>query len=169
MPWIICGSCHEVIHDPRCYCPLCGYDFEKRKPKPPVEAEEALNMKSRKVEQGIEFGKEIESFLDKKAEEIVKEIRKFDDSLHKKENISDNENTGRKLDILDELLEPKDLCDKIIPASQKEWIHCGSEVTRSKVHTFFKDATNPGFLKKIGAGRFIWYCSKECAVNDNQK
>ncbi len=71
--------------------------------------------------------------------------------------------------FFDELLEPKDLCDKIIPASQKEWTHCGSEVSRYQVHTFFKDAPNPGFLKKIGAGKFIWYCSKECAVKDNQK
>lgn len=169
MPLINCPNCQEIISNSRRACPECGCSFGKKKYKPPVEAEEVLNLKSGKVEKEIEFVKGIEDFVDKKAEEIVKEIRKFDSFVGKKiRNISDNENTGYKLDILDELLQPKDLCQKIVPVPQKEWKHCGCKIDRYLVHRIDRESEHQGFLKKVGAGEFIWYCSKECAVKDNQ-
>lgn len=182
MAWIICPGCHEIINDPRRYCPMCGYDLEKKDapnlPEEKLKIEKADEvLKQRKIEKGIEMGenlwselsKDIEEFLDKKAEEAVKEIRKFDAFVGKKiRNISDNENTGYKLDILDELLEPKDLCQKIVPVSQKGWKHCGCKINRYLVHRIDRESEHQGFLKKVDAGEFIWYCSKECAVKDNQ-
>ncbi len=175
MAWIICPGCHEIINDPSCYCPMCGYDLEKKEapnlPEEKLKIEKADEvLKQRKIEQGIEFGKEIEVLVDKKAEEIVKEIRKFDAFVGKQiRNISDNENTGYNLDILGKLLQPKDLCQKIVPVPQKEWKHCGCKIDRYLVHRIDRESEHQGFLEKVGAGEFIWYCSKECAVKDNQK
>lgn len=84
-------------------------------------------------------------------------------------NISQSENSGYNLDVLDELIQPKDLCQKIVPASAREWEFCGCEVTRYGVSKIDRNSEHQGFLLKIDAGKFIWYCSRECAVKDNQK